>query len=103
MQQITGTLRRGDAIVGPDADIVLVIDLSTDPGSWYGSIVLPVGAELAEPGPYQLELADGRHGDVTMTRVRLLESAQVGAFTGRGPLREPSTAPRNGTGASGAT
>ena len=102
MQQTTGTLRQGDAILGSDADIILVIDPSTEPMPWYGSFVLPVGAELCEPGPYHLELADGRHGDVTVTRVRLLEYARVGAFTGDGPLWEPSPTPRTGTGVSGA-
>jgi len=101
--QTTGTLLQDGTVFGPDADIVLMIDPTEEPTSWYGSFVLPVGAELAEPGRYRLELADGRHGDVTVTRVRLLECAVVGAFTGDGPLREPSHMARGGTGGSGAT
>jgi hypothetical protein len=96
VQQTTGTLLQGGVILGPDAEIILVIDPTAEPSPWYGSFVLPVGTKLSKPGPYQLELADGRHGDVTVTRVRLLECALVGTFTGDGPLREPSPTPRGG-------
>lgn len=102
MQQTTGTLLQGGVILGPDAEIILVVDPTAEPSPWYGSFVLPVGTELSEPGRYRLELADGRYGDVTVTRVRLLECAVVGAFTGDGPLREPSPTPLGGAGGSDA-
>jgi len=85
MQQIGGTFRRAGQAVSGRAEVFLVVD----PAQWYGSFVLPAEAELWEPGAYHLELAGGRHGDVTVSRVRLMQCGKAGGFTGSGPLMEP--------------
>jgi len=90
MQQIAGTFRRDGRAVGDRADVFLVIDATREPVRWYGSFLLPADTALCEPGPYHLELVGGRHGEVFVSRVRLMQCGLVGGFTGRGPLMEPS-------------
>jgi hypothetical protein len=92
MQQIAGTIRNEGQAVRDRAEVFLVIDARREPVRWYGSFLLPADTALSEPGPYHLELVDGRHGDVFVSRVRLMECGHVGGFTGCGPLMEPDEA-----------
>lgn len=86
MQRTVGRFLRGDAVVGPDAEIILVRDGVAEAGRWEGSFVLSGRAELCETGPYHLELDDGRQGEVIVSHVWTVANARVGTFIGDGPL-----------------
>lgn len=88
MQQTVGRFIRGDAVVGRDAEIILVADGVVESGRWEGSFVLSGRAELCETGPYRLELDDGRYGEVVVSHIWTVASARVGTFVGDGPLVE---------------
>lgn len=89
MHQTIGRFSRGDSVVVPEAEIILVTDGLVEPGRWRGSFVLSGRAELCDTGPYHLELTDGRHGDVIVSHVWSVACARVGTFSGCGPLRLP--------------
>ena len=91
MEHITGTFRREGRSVAEDAEVFLYVDVSIEPPQWFGSFELPTGAQMSQPGDYEVDFADGRHGAVTVSLRPLLGKYQYGGFTGNGPLHEPAS------------
>ena len=91
MERVMGTFRREGQVVAEKADIFLQVDVGGPCLLWYGSFELPPGAEMGDAGVYHLELVDGRHGDVTVSRPTVRSGYRYGGFTGRGPLLGSAT------------
>jgi len=98
MQQIAGRFRKDGHAVADGARVFLVVDARRERVRWYGSFLLPATAPLRKPGPYYLELADGRHGQVLVSRVRPMQCGHVGGFTGQGPLMGAADVTEDGKG-----
>jgi len=88
MERIKGTFRRNGQHVAEGADVFLYVDVSVEPPMWFGSFELPPEAQMSQPGDYEVEFADGRHGIVTVSLRPLLGEFQYGGFTGNGALNE---------------
>ncbi len=97
MERVSGTFWRGGMCVAEDADVFLYVDVRTQPLGWFGSFELPLGAQMSQPGDYQVEFADGRHGVVTVSLTSLLGEYRYGGFTGNGPLHGPHEGERGGS------
>ena len=66
MERVSGTFRREGRSVAEDAEVFLYLDVSSVPPMWFGSFELPAGAQISQPGDYEVEFADGRHGAVAL-------------------------------------
>ena len=91
MQRISGTFRREGRVIAEDADVWIAVTGSGPHALWYGSYKLRPNAAMEEPGEYHLELEDGRHGAVTISRPSVKSGYYIGGFSGHGPLLGSAT------------
>ena len=91
MNRVCGTFRRQGQVVAEDVDVWVAVAGSGAEALWYGSFKLPPDVNLTEAGEYELELADGRHGTITISSPYVQRGHRVGGFTGRGPLLGSAT------------
>ena len=84
MSQVYGAIKDRDHTVLENVLIgfEIVQDHATARKSWHGSFDLPSGKQLELGGSYRLILADGRSGDILISKIQI-SSIQ---FQGSGPL-----------------
>ena len=91
MERVNGTFRRQGRVVAEEADVWVAVAGSGPQALWYGSYRLPSDAAMDADAEYDLELADGRHGRVTVSQLHTQEGYHYGGFTGNGPLLGSAT------------
>jgi hypothetical protein len=87
-ENVRGRVKCGDRIIFDDVEMVLVIVKGTPErlGSWRGGLTPPKTIDLMALEVCQIELTDGRKGDVWFNSVRVGGPA---TFQGTGPLTKP--------------